>query len=264
LTRFAAAGAGDILNVPPATLLPTAVPVNSYFVSDLHLFSRRSQADRYRDQLHATAREADCFVLGGDIFDFRWSTLGSCSLTIDAAIRWLEEIIAPHPNCQFHFVLGNHDCNRNFVARLDKLASATPNLTWYEDYVRLGHSLFLHGDVADGNLTTATLAQRRQKWHHDERRRGAMKNMLYDMVVHAQLHRMVGHLANPQAKVAARILGYLEDIGHGPKNGLRHIYFGHTHVAMTNFQFGGLTFHNGGAPIKGLEFRIIKTDVAAG
>jgi UDP-2,3-diacylglucosamine hydrolase len=234
---------------------------NSFFVSDLHLFSRRSQAGKYQDLLHATAREAKCFVLGGDIFDFRWSTLKSSDATIDAAIRWLEELIAPHGDCQFHFVLGNHDCNKKFVARLDALAARTANLSWYDDYVRIGHSLFLHGDVADVNTTAATLAMRRQKWHHDERRPGAVKNFLYDMVVHAQIHKMVGQLANPQSKVAARLLLYLDDIGHGPKNGLRHIYFGHTHVAMTNFQFGGLTFHNGGAPIKGLEFRIIKTDI---
>ncbi|HTN77248.1 MAG TPA: metallophosphoesterase, partial [Pirellulaceae bacterium] len=88
----------------------------SYFVSDLHLFSRRSQAQRYRDQLHATARDAKVFVLGGDIFDFRWSMLKSVEVTVDAAIIWLEELIAPHPDCQFHFVLGNHDCNRRFVA----------------------------------------------------------------------------------------------------------------------------------------------------
>lgn len=237
--------------------------VNSYFVSDLHLFSRRSQADRYRDQLHATAREAEIFVLGGDIFDFRWSTLKSCQATIDAAIQWLEELVHPHPNCQFHFVLGNHDCNQKFVRRLDTLAATTPNLSWYDDYVRLGHSVFLHGDVADADMNQAMLALRRQKWHHDERRRGATANLLYDLVVNANLHKMVGQLANPQSRVAARIARYLEELGHGPKNGLRHIYFGHTHVAMSNFQFGGLMFHNGGAPIKGLEFRILKTDVSS-
>jgi UDP-2,3-diacylglucosamine hydrolase len=83
------------------------------------------------------------------------------------------------------------------------------------------------------------------------------------MVIQARLHKLAGHLANPQSKVAARIAAYLEDVGHTPRNGLRHVYFGHTHVAMSNFQFSGLTFHNGGAPIKGLDFRIIKTDVSA-
>ena len=232
---------------------------NSYFVSDLHMFSRRSQAARYQDQLHATAQDAQVFVLGGDIFDFRWSTLKSPEATVDAAIAWLEALIGPHAQCQFHFVLGNHDCNQRFVKRLDALSASLPNLSWYDDYVRIGHSVFLHGDVADANMTSAMLAIRRQKWHHDEKR-GPVKNMLYDLVVHARLHKLAGQIANPQSRVAARIQGYLEDVGQSPKTGLRHVYFGHTHVAMSNFQFGGLTFHNGGAPIKGLEFRIIKTD----
>lgn len=237
--------------------------LNSYFISDLHLFSRRSHAERYRDELHATAKGADVFVLGGDIFDFRWSTLKSVDATVQAAIVWLEELVGPHPNCQFHFVLGNHDSNRKFVARLDRLAAETPNLSWYDDYVRLGHSLFLHGDVADANMTAAMLALRRQRWHHDEKRRGPVHNLLYDMVIQTRLHKLAGHLANPQSRVAARIAAYLEDVGHTPRNGLRHVYFGHTHVAMSNFHFSGLTFHNGGAPIKGLDFRIIKTDVSA-
>jgi UDP-2,3-diacylglucosamine hydrolase len=233
---------------------------NCYFVSDLHLFSRRSQAHTHKDALHATAKSADTFVLGGDIFDFRWSTLRSTAHTIDAAIAWLEELVLPHPHCQFYFVLGNHDCNRNFVARLERLAADTPNLLWHEEYIRLGHSLFLHGDAADGEHTSPSLLARRQKWHHDEKRRGPVKNLIYDVVVETHLHRVVGKLVNPQARVAARIVNYLGDIGHGPHNGLRHIYFGHTHVAMSHFPFGGLMFHNGGAPIKGLEFRIVKTD----
>ena len=28
---------------------------------------------------------------------------------------------------------------------------------------------------------------------------------------------------------------------------------------MTDYQFGGPTFHNGGAPIKGVKFRILET-----
>lgn len=243
----------------PATYRLARMSVNTYFVSDLHLFSRRSQALRYQNQMHDTAREAQAFVLGGDIFDFRWSTLKSPQATVDAAIAWLEELIAPHSHCQFHFVLGNHDSNQRFVARLARLAEELPNLHWYDDYVRLGHSVFLHGDVADANMTAAMLAVRRQKWHHDEKR-GPVKNLIYDLVVHTRLHKLAGHIANPQSQVAARICGYLEDVGQSPKTGLRHVYFGHTHVAMSHYQYGGLTFHNGGAPIKGLEFRIIKTE----
>jgi UDP-2,3-diacylglucosamine hydrolase len=35
-------------------------------------------------------------------------------------------------------------------------------------------------------------------------------------------------------------------------------YFGHTHRSMADYQFGGPTFHNSGAPIKGVKFRILE------
>jgi UDP-2,3-diacylglucosamine hydrolase len=57
-----------------------------------------------------------------------------------------------------------------------------------------------------------------------------------------------------------RILGYLERIGHSREQGAQHVYFGHTHDALENYRYGGLTFHNPGAPIAGLQFRILETE----
>ena len=44
-----------------------------FFVSDLHLFANRSNAHRYLEEIARAASRAEVFVLGGDIFDFRWS-----------------------------------------------------------------------------------------------------------------------------------------------------------------------------------------------
>ncbi len=46
-----------------------------YFVSDLHLFANRSDAHRYLEEIALAASQAEAFVLGGDIFDFRWSRI---------------------------------------------------------------------------------------------------------------------------------------------------------------------------------------------
>ena len=46
-----------------------------YFVSDLHLFANRSNAHRYLEEIALAASQAEVFVLGGDIFDFRWSRI---------------------------------------------------------------------------------------------------------------------------------------------------------------------------------------------
>jgi UDP-2,3-diacylglucosamine pyrophosphatase LpxH len=235
----------------------------SYFVSDLHLFSRRSLAMRHAEALGEAAGKAHTFVLGGDIFDFRWTTLASVEHTIDAAVKWLDKLVSAHPQCEFHFVLGNHDSNERFVARLAQLSAGTPNLSWHPYYVRLGSGLFLHGDAADRKMTPESLARARSKCLVDKKR-GKTANLLYDLAVRARLHKAVMHVAKPRQLVAKRIHAYAQRIGHGPESGLKNVYFGHTHAALSNYRYGGLTFHNPGAPMEGLEFQIVETDVRNG
>jgi UDP-2,3-diacylglucosamine hydrolase len=229
------------------------------FVSDLHLYSRRSQAGRYLTALHAAAARSDTFVLGGDIFDFRWSTLPSPEETVRQALRWLDELVASHPRCQFHFVLGNHDCNRRFVAALETYSASRANLAVHPYVLRLGNRLFLHGDAVDHpRMCPLRLSQRRQKWAADEMR-SPMRHVLYDLAVTARLHRLAGKVAHPRRRVVHRLLGYLQRIGHGPEQGVEHVYFGHTHDALEHYRYRGITFHNPGAPMAGLKFRIVET-----
>jgi UDP-2,3-diacylglucosamine hydrolase len=229
----------------------------TYFVSDLHLFSRRSEAARHAGALHAAARQARRFVLGGDIFDFRWSTLGPVETSVRAAVDWLDQLVTKHPDCQFHYVSGNHDANQRFQQALQAYTAGSPNLQFHEYYLRLSGSIFLHGDAADHpEMCPNRLAANRRHWSRDESR-GPMKQLLYDLAVKARLHRLAA-VVHPKKKVARRLLGYLDRIGHGPGSGLEHVYFGHTHQAMSHYSQGGVTFHNGGAPMPGLQFRIVE------
>ncbi|MFN0019019.1 MAG: metallophosphoesterase [Pirellulaceae bacterium] len=231
----------------------------SYFVSDLHMFSRRSQAAEHEGALQQSAGKAKTFILGGDIFDFRWSTLPSTEATVAAAIRWLDELVGAHRTCDFHFVLGNHDCNSRFVDALDKYARKMPNLEAHPYLLRLGKAVFLHGDVADHpEMCAARLTHRRQHWSQDEKRRGPVKNMLYDWAVQARLHQICGKMIHPKKQVARRILGYLDRIGQGAESGTEQVYFGHTHQALAAYKLDEVLFHNPGAPIKGLDFSIVE------
>jgi UDP-2,3-diacylglucosamine hydrolase len=225
------------------------------FISDLHLFANRSDASRYLDAIAHAASRADFFVLGGDIFDFRWARIPTLE-AVDRAIRWLTELTTFCPNCQFHMVLGNHDYHQAFIDRLMKVGPQVENLTWHRFYVRLGNSVFLHGDVADKEMDARMLAEARAEWL-DERRRGPFMSKLYDVVVLTRLHKPVPYLVYSKPIVARRILRYLQNIGEGPANGVRNVYFGHTHTKMSNYQYHGLKFHNGGAPIKGVKYRIL-------
>ena len=51
-----------------------------------------------------------CIVLGGDIFDFRWSDLGSHDDSLKQAQDWLEHLINHAGQAQVVFLPGNHDC----------------------------------------------------------------------------------------------------------------------------------------------------------
>lgn len=227
-----------------------------YFVSDLHLFANRSNAHRYLEEIVRTASRAETFILGGDIFDFRWSRLPT-RRAVQRAMEWLAELTASCPQCRFHLVLGNHDYHQVFIDRLAMAETGMANLAWHRYYVRLGTSVFLHGDVADKEMNAQTLAEAREEWL-DSRRRGPFLSALYDVVVLTRLHKPMPHLIFSKRIVVRRILKYLESIGQGPGSGVRDVYFGHTHRSLTNHYYRGLRFHNGGAPIKGVRFRILE------
>jgi len=230
----------------------------TYFVSDLHLCSRRSQAPRHVPAIHEAASRAGTFILGGDIFDFRWSTLPSSEETVRHAIRWLDDLVASHPRCDFHFVQGNHDCNRRFISALETYSTTRPNLMLHAYVLRQGTNMFLHGDAADHPaMCQQRLKKRREHWSGDETR-SQVRHVLYDLAVTARLHRLAGKVAHPRRRVVHRILGYLNRIHHGPETGVEHVYFGHTHDALQNYRYRGVTFHNPGAPMPGLAFRIVE------
>src|SRR3954452_304821 len=155
----------------------------TFFVSDLHLCSRRSLAARHEPAIHQAASRAGAFILGGDIFDFRWSTLPTPEETVQHAIRWLDDLVASHHQCDFHFVQGNHDCNRRFISALESYSATRPNLTLHPYLLRQGKNVFLHGDAADHPaMSQLRLTKRREHWSCDETR-SQMRHVLYDLAV---------------------------------------------------------------------------------
>jgi UDP-2,3-diacylglucosamine pyrophosphatase LpxH len=234
----------------------------TYFISDLHLFSKRSRHEMYLDSLESAVDRAGCMVLGGDIFDFRWSMLPSFHATLDAAETWVEQLVERRPDCEFHYILGNHDSHPRFVQRLKHLSDRHENLTWHHEYLRRNSDVFLHGDILDGPITSQALAKRRQRWAH-EAVRGPLSNAMYDAAIAVRAHKVVGRMAHPHQRTARRLIRYLDHVGHGPHTGVNRVYFGHTHAALDAFRYSQISFHNGGAPMAGLEFRVLEVAPSA-
>ena len=229
------------------------------FVADLHLFSRRSRAHLLEAEIMSAARRSKVCVLGGDIFDFKWSAHSSLEASLTAAVDWLKRLIELVPECQFHFVLGNHDDHPELVSRLPALATQYANFYWDRFYLRLGNAVFLHGDAAEPRTNAESLRLRRDRFVHAPRQRWA--HGLYGLVIGAQMHRLIPHAVYPRALVADRLLKYLREVGHGPENGVEYVCFGHTHRPVANYHRSGVAFHNGGAPIGRAVYRIIEIQV---
>ncbi|MEQ1825556.1 MAG: metallophosphoesterase [Pirellula sp.] len=232
--------------------------LKSYFLSDLHLFARRSKAHAVTPDIYRAASQAHTMVLGGDIFDFKWSTRASLEHSISDSIAWLERLVEANPQCMFYYVLGNHDAHPRFVSELDRLAFRQSRMVWQPYVLQLEGCVFLHGDVVDCEPTELSIATKRQRL--DEKPPPVKsEHWMYDAVVFARLHRVAVHFVVNPATVLRKLAIYLSAQGLTAETGVQDVYFGHTHRVVDGVRYQGMTFHNGGASIKGLPFRILET-----
>ncbi|MCB0343744.1 MAG: metallophosphoesterase [Bdellovibrionales bacterium] len=226
---------------------------HGYVISDLHLFSRRSFAEKQLGMIRDKVSQSQLFVFNGDIFDFRWTTLGTVEETVEQAAAWLDDLVSSFPHTQFHFVLGNHDSGRLFLSKLELLADKHEHLIWHPFYARLGDSLFLHGDASHGrNMTHDRLLKYRARFD-EEQGRGKLMSHVYQSACTLGLHKST-YLLNPKRVVCKRIIEYFFNVDPDILKDVAHIYFGHTHTPFSDYKFNNISFHNTGSMIRGLTF----------
>jgi UDP-2,3-diacylglucosamine hydrolase len=225
-------------------------------LSDLHLFSGRSDGATCLESIRPTLESATILVLNGDIFDFRWSTLRDSQRTLAAALEWLGKLAGELSECRIHFIVGNHDCCRTFTAHLAQLAARQPRFQWHEYFLRLGPALFLHGDCAHRPMNHQGLNGFRELWRGDWQR-GRLLTAGYRWVDRLGITRRVHEWHFPRQRTVERIAFYLDDACAGWRQSTRHCYFGHTHLPFADYEFNGVKFHNTGSAIRGMEFNPI-------
>ncbi len=227
------------------------------FLSDLHLLARRSMGNELSETIRNAVRRADVAVLGGDVFDFKWSTYPNLDLSIRHSLDWLGDLMSANHHCQIHYVLGNHDAHPRFIQALNQLAeSSCQQLQWHRHLLRIEDSVFLHGDVIDGPLNHEAMDLRRER-KSDKLVFHKLPHLLYDVAVWAKLHQAVIEVEKRRVNVFAALTQYLTAYQQDLDHGVRQVYFGHIHRSFRDLQYGQLTFHNPGATIRGLPFQII-------
>ena len=180
-------------------------------------------------------------VLGGDIFDFKWSTYETLDHSLDSAERWLGELYDRSNDCRFHFVLGNHDCHPRFIERLKRFSQCRDRFYWHRYFVRIDHCLFLHGDVVAKGAHDHFVLETLRRKHHYKKNKPKVSHLAYDLVVKTRMHR-VAMFAIREEVVLQRIRGYAESIGHGPDEGVTDVFFGHTHIRIDGIEYTDFGF----------------------
>jgi UDP-2,3-diacylglucosamine pyrophosphatase LpxH len=231
-------------------------PVRGVVLSDLHLFARRSQAAECVQRLRAELATVRVLVLNGDIFDFRWSTLRDVETTMTAALDWFRELATALPQCEIHYVIGNHDCHSHFRQRVEDLASMLSRLHCHEQGVRLAGALFLHGDCADAKMDPPRLRRQRARWEHYQQR-GVVATSTYIAADRLGLTSLVQARQFPRHETVERVAHYLDCAWPEWRGIIRDCYFGHTHLPFSNHQHDGVAFHNTGSAIRGMGFNPI-------
>lgn len=231
------------------------------FLSDLHLFSRRSIGQQHWDQNKEAIGAAKSIVLSGDMFDFRWSQLGSLDDSLDAAAAWLEQAIALNSSASWVYLLGNHDCHPRMQTLLTSISDRHPNFNWSPTFWRIGSNVFLHGDVLDGIRHAGGLERYRERFH-DEKVKGQLSNLLYSAIVQTGLHRLVPRVRHTRQQTCRTLLEYLKGCETALLPEVQNIYFGHTHVPMLGYRYDRFRLHNAGSGIRNSTFLLAAFDAS--
>jgi len=200
-------------------------------------------------RIREVAADADFLVLNGDIFDFRWSTLADADETAHVAIDWLASLVFGVNGCRVVYVMGNHDRFGFFAEHLQGLAEQTESFHWHASHARIGACLFLHGDLVFDRSCADPFGD---DFLPAEAQRGRTMNLGYRALVATRAHRFAHPFFSPR-RCARRILGSLHRSHRPLLEGLTDVYFGHSHRPFSNFNFGGVLFHNTGATIRHLD-----------
>ena len=217
------------------------------FVSDLHLFSPRSVASAAEQAIFTPGDATRCIVLGGDIFDFRWSTQGSHQDTLDATRRWLISLVETTESSPVVYLPGNHDCHPEFLEVLEQIARTHELFSWSPHHLILGDCLFLHGDVLDAGGIDALPVYRR-KFHH-ESPQSPLAHRCYDAAVEMRIHKMVPRIRHQPQRSCTQLLKIIPQIEETSSE-IRRVYFGHTHVPIDGLEVNDIQFFNPGASLR--------------
>lgn len=249
-------------------------------ISDTHIGAKNSRfrRERIRAAFENALPRVKHAVLNGDIFELL-EPYHQNKKALDRAVaeardqleRWIESA----PNCQFHFVLGNHENVHEFRRLLDELHEAYPErFEWHPEAILIGDMLFTHGDLQQRSQTNCTrpfkphgldnvpghtwLTEQFEnvKLAMDWMKEKKLKAMITASKLGSELNLRARHGDNAPMHPYSLHLFFVRANGQDRVldttllSRIRHICSGHTHVKFSHFEWDGKYYHNTGGVLK--------------
>jgi hypothetical protein len=89
--------------------------------------------------------------------------------------------------------------------------------------------------------------------HYGQARRSLRSILFAELVTRTRLNAIEYILRKP-ATLAATITHYIEGTAPEVLPGTRRIFFGHTHVPLSEYEYRGILFENTGCAVRGLDW----------
>ncbi|TWU47080.1 metallophosphoesterase [Rubripirellula reticaptiva] len=226
------------------------------FVSDLHWLSARSNYESHETSIRNAVSRCNVCVWGGDLFDFRWSQHANDTFAIEASLEWLDHWYRDFPETRFVFLNGNHDAHESFQVSLVDWAASRDRFEVGAECLRIGDTIWLHGDVIEGDGSADAFSHYRNQWKNKPTS-GRLASLAYDVAVNARIHKAAALAAHRRKNTCMRLLRWLQRQPANQTSGVRRIVFGHTHRRINGFRIGSHEFFNGGAAIRHVPFQPI-------
>ncbi len=212
--------------------------------------------------IEAACADSRFIVLGGDIFDFRWATLGGHQASLTAARRWLGSLLERHQHATVIYVMGNHDSHPDMQSMLDDLAVRHTHLLWRAEHYQIADCLFCHGDILDAG-SQSNLSNYRSRFQH-ERQASRTAHGLYDAAVAMRLHRTIPKLFHRPRATCTRLHDLLQINASSTTlqpHRVRRVFFGHTHVPIYELLLNDIAYFNPGAALRHMQFAPIQFQI---
>ena len=229
------------------------------FISDLHLFSDRCCVQEHTDVIRRSIERSDLCIWGGDLFDFRWSRLGCEERSVSEAIAWLDRWTQQFPQKQFLYLDGNHDAHLPFRLDLKTWSQGVSTFNCGYNSVRIGDTVFTHGDVIEGRGSLQAFRDYRASWENKPVA-SRFASRAYDVAIAVRAHQVAALTAHRKRSTCLRLLRWLHRQDSESVTGVRRFVFGHTHRRLLDYEVGGVRFYNGGAAIRHVPFSPILID----